>query len=705
LPCRRPRACGGGTRHPSGRQRGVQRSKSPGASTCLRETRASLRTAKITAAAVMNEVREAAAKVVHGLYRVVKACLIHNASNEAVSSLGASGAAAVDAYCACAGVSGAALLFIGDAAFVNRRLLGASRETYALAAELGQILHACDLSEVTLAEGVTREALVTFARALAEAWRDRSASPRLLAERFPCVTVRRVRVQSGSAEVGSPAAVAARTYAAAIVGMRAAGAEMKLGAEALGGPELPRRIKRIAQKLVTLTEKDGRLLAALTVVVTERDDAAVSVASAALAVAMARQLTTDRVLLASLGMTALLYGAGRRRLTGAAEIGAGFDRALNDDELDRAPASAAFELAVMGKLHAPARMRAALVYESLWRRRSHRLGPVYGGRRSPSLASHILTVARTFAELRAAAVGELPLGLDEAVHRVQSAATGMTERTTVKLLIGALGILPLGTMVELNTGEMGVVLTTPSLPIDFARPAVRVLYNEGANLLETPFDVDLARPPKGSAPMRVIRRVVSTDAGQEKIMRDEVLSLMAQKERGSPSAPSPPPKRRSSSTSLPRVTRPSKPTMPSPRMPSSDGLPAGRPERTPKPRAPRRGTPPPGSVRVPPKEHGAESRALSSGEYRELLVSRHPSSPGTERPMSQERVREARPAEQPASSRPPLSERDKLLEAFLKDAPFADVAEDSAPPRGPERRKSRPTLPAVNVPHRTRKPR
>ena len=101
--------------------------------------------------------QELAAGVVHGVYRTVKACQFHaDVSNDAVTGLTAAAASAVAAYCARAGTETVALSFLGDAIFVNRQILKASRDTHALAAELRDMLEVCEVTELTLAKNVDR---------------------------------------------------------------------------------------------------------------------------------------------------------------------------------------------------------------------------------------------------------------------------------------------------------------------------------------------------------------------------------------------------------------------------------------------------------------------------------------------------------------------------------------------------------------------
>ncbi len=470
--------------------------------------------------------QELAAGVVHGVYRTVKACQFHaDVTNDAVTSLTAAAAAAIAEYCAGAASETVALSFLGDAIFVNRQILKGSRDTHALAVELRDLLATCEVTELTLARTIDRAAISNLAKLLADVQRDRSLVPRVTSGELSGVTAGKARfAATGASREESPGQRAARTYATSVLTVQGVLADVRVGKF-----ELPRRIKRVAQQVVARADEDARLLVALAATGgVSLDAATIAVGSAILAVAMTRQLTTDRAVLANAAMTALLYDAGRVVLGG--ESAGGVQRVLNDDELDRVPTRTVLALTALGRMHAPARARTALLYEVWSMRRAHRLGAVYKGRRPPTLLARIIGVARAFAELRAAGAGG-GLSIDDALQVLGNRAADGTERALVKLLIGALGIYPAGTMVTLNTGELGVVMGTPSMPLDYVRPPVKILYDADTVLLEEPIDVDLAAPEPGQ-PHRFILKSVDADDQQMKAMRSYVVAATAAKRRG-----------------------------------------------------------------------------------------------------------------------------------------------------------------------------
>lgn len=413
--------------------------------------------------------RAAAAVAVQGVYRLVKACLLHSDSNQVIAQLVPPAVSAVGDFCAVAGAEGMSLVFAEEGIFVNGQVLRTSREGYDTARELGALLGACGVNELTLEKGVRAPELSSFARLLAEAQRDRAAAERLARAELRGVRVRSVPspLTGGAGRVAQSAPApelplltrSIRVYAASLLVMRAAHAELR----ASGGAPLD-EVRRAAQKLVSLAEEDTRPLLTLALSIEgDPDDAALSVATAVVALAIARQLTTERRSLSALATAALLYDAGRRRLLRpatppierASVAPHPIDRALGEEEQARLPASAAAALAALGMLHAPSMARTVILYEALALRpdpRPRSRAPLQRDRRPPTLLARVLAVARAFTELRAVpplgAGAEARAPLDEIVQRLLDLTDGAgapggwgsTERALVKLLVGALGV-------------------------------------------------------------------------------------------------------------------------------------------------------------------------------------------------------------------------------------------------------------------------
>jgi hypothetical protein len=472
--------------------------------------------------------RELAGRVVQGLYRLVKACQLHTESNQAVAQVVEYVQGSIDAYHRVTGQEAAAILFSKNAVFVNRKMLRASREAYQLALDLGEALLASGVTEVTVHRAVEASELMEFGRALADFTRLGQQPVQISQGGWPHLQTRRVLGLNRDGQL-SPPQRAARTYAAALMILRGFYSELQAGKY-----ELKQGIKRIAQRLVSQNETTTRMLLSIAAAPpSESDRASLGLSSAIVAYAMAKQLTEDRTVLSSLVASTLLYDAGQARLLGYSDPSsntARVERVLAEHEQHLLPASSVVALTALGKLHPPSLVRSVVVYEALALRSGET--PPYAGRRSASLLARIVAAARGFTELRTRRGSSQPLAIDDALQVLESQASDGTARALIKLLTGALGIFPAGTLVELSTGETGVVVATPALPVDFARPPIRVMYDAQAQLLDTPLDVDLAYPKPGE-PHRVIRRTIDANDQQMKQMRAYVAQLSAARSRRS----------------------------------------------------------------------------------------------------------------------------------------------------------------------------
>lgn len=474
-------------------------------------------------AAADDDRRQLAAKLVNALYRVIKACQIHAEHNQAVTQVIEQAVQSTAKFCERSGVKSVAILFTPHAVFINRQMLRASKETYQLALELGTLLLACDATELTLGHDVSAGEVAEFGRAAANASRDGKPSIKLRNGGWDGLRLRKVQGLGASANV-APTTKAARTFAAALMILKSFYGELRVG-----NYEPRQGVKRIAQKLVSASELEARLLLSIAAVPSvDPDRTQTLLATAIVSLAMANQLATDRSLLSAIVTAALLHDVGRPRVLGH---DAGLARTLNADEEALQASSSVVAITALGKLHPPNLTRAVLVHET------HALKSgvaPYRAKRTPLLASRIIVLARTFVELRTPTPTSGALSLDDAVQVLDGQASDNTGRALIKLLVGALGLFPAGTMVELSTGEMGVVLATPTLPVDFARPPVRILYDHTAQLLPEPLDIDLATEPG-----RTIRKAIDSTDQQMRQMRAYVMQLSSKRARRSAEEPAP----------------------------------------------------------------------------------------------------------------------------------------------------------------------
>jgi hypothetical protein len=94
---------------------------------------------------------------------------------------------------------------------------------------------------------------------------------------------------------------------------------------------------------------------------------------------------------------------------------------------------------------------------------------------------------------------------DEAVARLQGQAGRRHDPLLVQVLIGVIGRYPVGSVVVLDTGEVGVVCRPPAASDQAARPVVRVVVDRAGTVLGGGPVLDLAQAPR--ARTRIIATV------------------------------------------------------------------------------------------------------------------------------------------------------------------------------------------------------
>jgi tetratricopeptide (TPR) repeat protein len=450
------------------------------------------------------QARELAANVVQAVFRLVKHSTLHAIDNQAVVRQVEETVQIINDYGQRTGQN-VSILFAHGSIFVGGQLLKANRGIYEGAMELGEVLQRFGLAELAIARDVGAQDLYQFVTAIGDAQRGQRGQLERPSPRVRLRAVSPAALKRGlTVEQLDPTAAIVRTYASAIVIMRRFYEDLLKGHY-----DLPQRVKRVAQSLVDLsTGETSAFLGVTAARNANHDDAGKAVNAAILAVSIARQMTDDVVSLVRIAMAALLYDIARPRLTGIV----GSQRVLliprlSEQQETEVPAATAVVLTALGHVNEPSVMRTVIAYESHWVARAARLGPLYGGLRQATLQARIVAIARAFNDLLTPAPGMEPMSADDALMELERSWIDPADKSVIRLLVSALGIFPTGTLVELNTAEVGLVISTPNHPAHYCQPRVRVLFDQNGAPLQRPFEVDLANQPPGHE--RNIRRVVA----------------------------------------------------------------------------------------------------------------------------------------------------------------------------------------------------
>ncbi|MCC6897441.1 MAG: hypothetical protein IT377_00625 [Polyangiaceae bacterium] len=504
------------------------------------------------------QARERGSSLAGQIFRLLKVVQFHALDNMAVLQALDQTVEALRAFGAQTGEP-LTLLFAKSTVFVCGQLLKASRAEYESALELSDLVRRLGVNQLTLQTDADRADLTAMARLFQPPHKTRAEHGVL--EPSPRVRLRYVsaaRLDENDQEMSAEDQIL-RTYATTVVVMRRVYENLQAGRF-----QLPNQVKRLAQRLVVLSEGDTPAFLGVTGMRSSSNDAAGrAVSRAILAVAMGRQLTQDLATLSRIAMSALFMDVATPMVSGSAGTG-GVATRLTPSAEQRLPAATAAVLTALGQVREASMVRTVIAYEAHWLRQAARLGPMYDGEYKPMVAARIVATAHRFNQLMQPdlAADQAP-GVDDAIAALRAEARDTLDQAMLVLLVGALGVFPRGTPVQLSTGESAVVLRSPDNPADYPRPTVRLVYDAAGQPLRMKVALDLAADDQ-----RQVERVIAQP--------DAMLLQVCQAVLGA-SPPAEPP--RASVAAPPRSVPPQSPSIADvetetvrPRAPSSHDL-------------------------------------------------------------------------------------------------------------------------------------
>ncbi|GAB4258152.1 MAG: HD-GYP domain-containing protein [Deferrisomatales bacterium] len=147
----------------------------------------------------------------------------------------------------------------------------------------------------------------------------------------------------------------------------------------------------------------------------------------------------------------------------------------------------------------------------------------------------VTAIADTYDTLLRPRGGRGALSPHHAVRCIYQGAHSAFPPVMAQKFVQCFGVYPLGSAVELDTGEVGVVCRLN--PGHLLHPRVRVVRDRGGRPLARPFDVDL-RPPEGPGACPAGRSIVRA-LGAEEAGMDVAQLLAAPPAPGAAAAPAP----------------------------------------------------------------------------------------------------------------------------------------------------------------------
>ena len=450
------------------------------------------------------QIRDRGADVAMAVFRLSKNALLHSMENDAVVEAVNRAVELLQEFTKAVGTP-VALTFADGTVFVCGQLLRASRGVYESAIELGKILDRAGASELCFEPGISAAGVRGFGEAFSTALRDPTRKDALLTAEIPHVVVRKatpLQRRRRREEEFPPHERAVRFYATALVVMRKSYEDM-----AAGKRVVPHRVKRLAQRMVVLAEgKNPALLGVTAMAAAHRDDAARSVQAAIVAVLLARKIVPDRHTLARLAMTALMADAGRVRVAQVSHSALG---GLSDQDEALVPAMTALVAIATGGINPNNAQRAVSSFEATWLERSAVLGPLaIAG--SPLPQSEILVFVRQLVDHLAPRDASPALSPAEALDAM--ARRPETSHFLMRLLIHTLGLIPVSSVVELDSGEWAVVVGQSEEPGAQQLPLLRVVADAQGRPLATPRTLDLGRNVPGQRAPAIVRVLRAAEA-------------------------------------------------------------------------------------------------------------------------------------------------------------------------------------------------
>ncbi|MDD9943702.1 MAG: hypothetical protein OXU20_21855 [Myxococcales bacterium] len=439
----------------------------------------------------LEEIRDKGAEVILATFRMFKNCLVHSLDNAAVTKTVHETHAILTDFAQTVG-GYVAITFVEETIFVCGQLLRASRSIYESAREVGKMLSIAGVSEMSFTGDAKEEDLLELCRHFAISVRNPDQRGALLAAKLNRVAVRQVdsTLQASSEEDDLPQMQRAlRAYASALVVMRQFFQKV-----ATGKTVLPHRVKRIAQRIVTLAEGSEIAMLSLTSMANaHRDEAGRAVQTAVISVLCARRLTSDRTVLSQLAMSALMADIGRVRVAGKE----GLDRyvPLADEVNAAVPPLTSSLFVTTGGVNVQNALRTVVAYEATSMERQHLVGALYRHTMSPLFQSKILYTVRQLMERLAPRDTKRAMSPLDALADLSTAKS--IDQTAYKLLVQAIGVLPTGTVVEFETGEWGIVLGPSKTPGAVSKPRIKLVTDRSGQVFANPKVIDLGEPSSG----------------------------------------------------------------------------------------------------------------------------------------------------------------------------------------------------------------
>ena len=362
--------------------------------------------------------------------------------------------------------------FVGDEVVVNgQRLVRSAASLVGFARDLRER----EIEKVTLSRGVTREELRAFVLELIDRRTPAPLAARLERAGVRHVTIGRINVEQDE-EGATGIAAARRVYGTAVET-----AETLWQAAKAGDKPDPHAARKIIDSLAKLVSQDRTSLMALTAL--KRYDNYTfthMVNVSVLAMAQARSLNLDGPLLREFGFAALMHDIGKVHTP--LEVLNKPDK-LSKDEFDLMKQHVVDGAHILRRTPEMPALAPVVAFEHHLRQDLSGY-PENVGHRDLNLCTQIVSIADVYDALRSTRIYRDGLP-SERIRAIMTQKDSPAFNTNLlRRFINLMGLFPVGTLVRLNTEEVGVV--THEHPTDPFRPQVKVLLDLHGEAVEEP---------------------------------------------------------------------------------------------------------------------------------------------------------------------------------------------------------------------------
>ena len=400
----------------------------------------------------------------------------------------------------------------GEFIFVNGTRLRLDLDNYAAFSHVLSVFRTCGIGHMAVAETASGRDWQVFVSA-AQGSSDLPAHDRFfqVVEKLEAAQVTTITLAEPAAESGEEREKskerAKRTYSQSVAVTKDLMTSVRMGKS----PNI-KKIKRIVQSIVDQILNEETSLIGLTTI-RDYDEYTFthSVNVCIFSVALGKRLGLSKLQLYDLGMAALFHDIGKSRVPVEVLNKTG---GLADDEWRQIAAHPWLGVLALFQL----RGAQELPYRSMVVALEHHMKTDLTGYPRPirprqmSMYSKIVAAADGFdAATSRRSYQTVPFNPAEVMREMRDNPRRGMDPVVVKAFINLTGIYPVGTLVVLDTFELGIVHAVNPLPEMLARPVVRVISDAMGNLMSPGSIVDLADRQEDGTFLRTIIKTENPD--------------------------------------------------------------------------------------------------------------------------------------------------------------------------------------------------